>query len=316
MLFILAFGVPVLVRAAVFGFRGAIFAEIRAGSRQVERVIAAHPASTVAVGYGSDSFLDLRLSYLRILPVFAGHPLFYDATAMDDLWEGGADRAIALPALDRCDIRVWLIPGSEPFTIRDFYGGSTFPEAFRQLFAARYRLQPAPPGESGPYQVWVCTRPARVRRRRRVYSFLYQGARVMDRSFIRLQSLRTGAMTCVSYTDLRQNLARYMDEAVDSHAPIVVTRQAGRGNVVIVLRGGIRGLAGDCHLLSSPRNVERLLRSIHQIEGWKRARACAAHGEEARDIVSLAGSSFRTRPGKTTSAGPGPIRASSRRSTR
>ena len=154
-LFLLAFGVPVLVRAGMFGFRGAIFAQIRAGYRQVERVIAAHPGETVAVGYGSDSFLDLRLSYLRILPVLGGHPLFYDATAMDDLWQGGTSRAIALPVLDRCAIRVWLIPGNEPFTIRDFYGGYTFPEAFRQLFSARYRLQPVAAGQEGPFRVWI-----------------------------------------------------------------------------------------------------------------------------------------------------------------
>ena len=157
-LFLLAFGIPVLVRAAVFGFRGAMFTEIRAGSRQVQEVIAAHPGETVAVGYGGNSFLDLRLSYLRVLPVFAGHPLLYDATAMDDLWQGGTSRAIALPALDRCDVRVWLIPGNEPFTIRDFYGGYTFPEAFRQLFRASYSLRPAPAGEDGPFQVWICKR--------------------------------------------------------------------------------------------------------------------------------------------------------------
>jgi antitoxin YefM len=38
----------------------------------------------------------------------------------------------------------------------------------------------------------------------------------------------------VSYTDLRQNLARYMDQAVDDRTPILVTRQGGKGNVVIL----------------------------------------------------------------------------------
>ena len=162
-LFLLAFGVPVLVRAGMFGIRGAAFAEIRAGNRQVGRVIAAHPGETVAVGYGGNSFLDLRLSYLRVLPVFAGNPRLYDATAMDDLWQGGVDPATALPALDRCLIRVWLIPGDQPFTIRDFYGGDTFPESFRQLFAIRYRLQSAE-SEGGPFRVWACTRPGAVPR--------------------------------------------------------------------------------------------------------------------------------------------------------
>ena len=32
-------------------------------------------------------------------------------------------------------------------------------------------------------------------------------------------------MSYVTYTDLRENLARYMDEAVNSRAPIVLSRQ-------------------------------------------------------------------------------------------
>ena len=40
-------------------------------------------------------------------------------------------------------------------------------------------------------------------------------------------------MGYVTYTDLRENLARYMDEAVDSRAPIVVTRQ-GKPAVVMM----------------------------------------------------------------------------------
>ena len=79
-------------------------------------------------------------------------------------------------------------------------------------------------------------------------------------------------MTCVSYTDVRQNLARYMDEAVDSHAPIVVTRRAGRGNVVMISEEEFEGWRETVHLLSSPRNAARLMRSIRQIE--------AGHGRE------------------------------------
>ncbi len=73
-------------------------------------------------------------------------------------------------------------------------------------------------------------------------------------------------MTCVSYTDLRQNLARYMDEAVESHAPIVVTRQSGRGNVVLISEAEFEGWQETVHLLSSPRNAERLLRSVRQFD--------------------------------------------------
>lgn len=74
-------------------------------------------------------------------------------------------------------------------------------------------------------------------------------------------------MACVTYTELRQNLARYMDEAVSNRAPIIITRQAGRGNVVMMSEEEFEGWQETVHLLSSPRNAERLLRSVHALEG-------------------------------------------------
>ncbi|MGY8607320.1 type II toxin-antitoxin system Phd/YefM family antitoxin [Gluconobacter cerinus] len=73
-------------------------------------------------------------------------------------------------------------------------------------------------------------------------------------------------MTCVSYTDLRQNLAHYLDEAVNSRAPIIVTRKTGKGSVVLMSEEEFSGWQETVHLLSSPRNAERLLRSIRDIE--------------------------------------------------
>jgi antitoxin YefM len=73
-------------------------------------------------------------------------------------------------------------------------------------------------------------------------------------------------MTCVSYTDLRQNLARYLDEAVNSRAPIVVTRKAGKGSVVFMSEEEFSGWQETVHLLSSPRNAERLLQGIRDME--------------------------------------------------
>ena len=70
-------------------------------------------------------------------------------------------------------------------------------------------------------------------------------------------------MGYVSYTELRENLARYMDEAVESRAPIVVTRQGGKGAVVMMSLEEFEGWQETVHLLSSPRNAEILLRSIN-----------------------------------------------------
>lgn len=71
--------------------------------------------------------------------------------------------------------------------------------------------------------------------------------------------------TIVSYTDLRANLATYIDEALDSRAPITVTRQ-GRGNVVIISQEEYEGLEETVHLLKSPANADRLRRSIAAAE--------------------------------------------------
>jgi antitoxin YefM len=73
-------------------------------------------------------------------------------------------------------------------------------------------------------------------------------------------------MTQVSYTDLRQSLARYMDEAVDSRAPILVTRQGGKGNVVLLSEDEFESWQETLHLLRSPANADRLLRSIRSAD--------------------------------------------------
>lgn len=70
----------------------------------------------------------------------------------------------------------------------------------------------------------------------------------------------------VSYTDLRQNLARYLDETVASRAPLLITRQNGKGDVVMLSAEEFAGWQETVRLLSSPRNAERLIRSIRQLE--------------------------------------------------
>jgi antitoxin YefM len=75
----------------------------------------------------------------------------------------------------------------------------------------------------------------------------------------------------VSYTDLRQNLARYLDEAVESRAPLLVTRQNGKGDVVMLSAEEFAGWQETVRLLSSPRNAERLMRSIRQLEAGQGA---------------------------------------------
>jgi antitoxin YefM len=72
-------------------------------------------------------------------------------------------------------------------------------------------------------------------------------------------------MSHVSYTDLRNNLAKYMDEVCDSHAPLHVTRQNAR-TVVMVSEEDFESLMETVHLLKSPANAERLLRSTAELD--------------------------------------------------
>ncbi|QNT79421.1 type II toxin-antitoxin system Phd/YefM family antitoxin [Entomobacter blattae] len=76
-------------------------------------------------------------------------------------------------------------------------------------------------------------------------------------------------MTHVSYTDLRKNLAHYLDEAANSRAPIVVTRTSAHQNVVILSEEEFSGLQETVHLLNSPKNTQRLLKGIEQASQGK-----------------------------------------------
>jgi antitoxin YefM len=75
-------------------------------------------------------------------------------------------------------------------------------------------------------------------------------------------------MAHVSYSELRNNLASYMDEVCDDRAPLVVTRQNAR-SVVIMSEEDYEGLMETVHLLKSPANAARLLRSIKDADRGK-----------------------------------------------
>ena len=76
-------------------------------------------------------------------------------------------------------------------------------------------------------------------------------------------------MSHVTYTELRQNLARFMDEASDSRAPVIVTRQGGKGSIVLLALEEFESWQETVHLLSSPANAERLIRSIRSARRGK-----------------------------------------------
>jgi antitoxin YefM len=66
----------------------------------------------------------------------------------------------------------------------------------------------------------------------------------------------------VSYSELRKNLASYMDEVCDNRTPLFVTRQNDH-TVVLMSAEDYAGLLETVHLLNSPANAARLMRSIN-----------------------------------------------------
>ena len=70
-------------------------------------------------------------------------------------------------------------------------------------------------------------------------------------------------MSHVSYTELRSKLAKYMDKVCDSRTPLHVTRQNAR-TVVMISEDEYEGIMETLHLLKSPANAARLLRSIEE----------------------------------------------------
>jgi antitoxin YefM len=75
-------------------------------------------------------------------------------------------------------------------------------------------------------------------------------------------------MIHVSYTDLRKNLAAYMDRANEDRDAILVTRQ-GKEPVVMMAASEFESWMETCHLLRNPRNAQRLLESIADADAGK-----------------------------------------------
>ena len=75
-------------------------------------------------------------------------------------------------------------------------------------------------------------------------------------------------MKALSYTALRNNLAKTMEKICEDHEPIVITRKS-EGAVVMLSLEDYESLEETTYLLRSPKNVRRLFESISQLEDGK-----------------------------------------------
>ena len=75
-------------------------------------------------------------------------------------------------------------------------------------------------------------------------------------------------MKTLSYSAIRSNLAKAIDQVNEDHAPILITRQKGAAAVLISLED-FESWQETAYLARSPAMVRRLRHAIAQIEGGK-----------------------------------------------
>ncbi len=69
-----------------------------------------------------------------------------------------------------------------------------------------------------------------------------------------------------TYTTLRENLATFLDRVTDDREVLVVKRRRGRRDVAIIAADELSSLMETAYLLRSPKNAERLLESLRELE--------------------------------------------------
>ena len=70
-------------------------------------------------------------------------------------------------------------------------------------------------------------------------------------------------------TMARANLKALMDEACETHEPVIIRRH-GADDVAIIAVDELRSLIETVHLLRSPKNAERLLRALARAQTGER----------------------------------------------
>jgi len=75
-------------------------------------------------------------------------------------------------------------------------------------------------------------------------------------------------MDAINYSDLRQNLKKYLDCVYHDHEPLIVTRK-NHENVVILSIKDYNALNETQYLLSTKNNADHLLNSLNQLRSEK-----------------------------------------------
>ncbi|HEX2553863.1 MAG TPA: type II toxin-antitoxin system prevent-host-death family antitoxin [Microvirga sp.] len=103
------------------------------------------------------------------------------------------------------------------------------------------------------------------------------------------------AIDVITYTALRENLAKVMDEVCDAGSHVVVTRQNARP-VVVMSYEEFRSWEETLHLLRSPANAERLHAAAAELD--------AGQGTERDPIEPPEAAPHAARPARRRPRGP------------
>ncbi|MCF8069604.1 MAG: type II toxin-antitoxin system prevent-host-death family antitoxin [Desulfobacterales bacterium] len=80
-------------------------------------------------------------------------------------------------------------------------------------------------------------------------------------------------MEAMTYTSVRQNLAKTMEKVCKDHSTIIVTRKKN-DSIIIMSLEDYQALEETAYLLRSPKNTRRLIESIAQLETGKGSERC------------------------------------------
>jgi antitoxin YefM len=75
-------------------------------------------------------------------------------------------------------------------------------------------------------------------------------------------------MDAITYTTARANLATTMDKVCEDHEPLIITRN-GQQSVVMISLDDYNAMEETAYLLRSPKNAQRLMAAIDQLEEAK-----------------------------------------------
>ncbi len=73
-------------------------------------------------------------------------------------------------------------------------------------------------------------------------------------------------MRTASYSELRKTLADQLDKVTQDHEPLIITRDRGKPAAVLISLEDFASYEESRYLLQSPRNADRLLKAIGELE--------------------------------------------------